>query len=240
MLGKIFLLALLITTILFSPAQAEAAIGCTLTNPSQDLKFLFPAVTSFREEAREFRLLPDGKEKYENLRTRLGGDLDPIYESYDTPFTVYSVFNGSELIGIVHGVNIPGKGGVIQLFLSTDPKTGEIRQFFFQRLESQVARALRDKAFRERFVSLSLADFYMHDYYQSKDPQNANNKVGSIQSPLKPGQDESDYLATLRGLRKNLILLDYFVYNNVHEKFYERTRELLAKDAPVETQSEKN
>lgn len=110
-------------------------------------------------------MIPDGRDKYENLRIRLGGDLDPVYEAFDTPFTVYNVFNGTELIGIVHGVNIPGKGGVIQLFLSTDPTTGEIRQFLFQRLESQAARALRNKEFREKFTNLTLADFYMHDYF---------------------------------------------------------------------------
>ena len=48
----------------------------------------------------------------------------PIYETYETPYTVYSVFKGQTKIGIVHGVNVPGKGGVIQVFLSTDPATG--------------------------------------------------------------------------------------------------------------------
>lgn len=210
-----------------TPSQVEAAIGCTLTNPAQDLKFLFPAVTSFKEEVKEFRMLPDGKDKYEDLRVRLGGDLDPVYESFDTPFTVYNVFNGTELIGIVHGVNIPGKGGVIQLFLSTDPTTGEIRQFFFQRLESQAARALRNKEFREKFTNLTLADFYMHDYFSVKSPEHEADKVGKIPSPLRPDQEDTDYRATLRGIRKNLILLDFFVYQNMNEKFYERARELL-------------
>ena len=34
-------------------------------------------------------------------------------------------------IGVVHGVNVPGKGGVIQVFLSMDPTTAEIKSFFF-------------------------------------------------------------------------------------------------------------
>ncbi len=219
------ILALLI--VLAWQPQAQAAIGCTLTNPAQDLKFLFPEVTSFREEVREFRMLENGQQLYEELRKRLGGDLDPVYESFDTPFTVYSVYQGETLIGIVHGVNIPGRGGVIQVFLSTDPKTGAIRQFFFQRLESRVARSLRDKRFRERFNGLSLADFYMHDYFSQVDPGHGSDKVGAIDSPLAKGQDDFDYRSTLRGIRKNLILLDYFVYAHMNEPFYERASTLL-------------
>jgi len=225
--SHLFYLALMLVLFLNTSQQLEAAIGCTLTNPAQDLKFLFPEVTSFKEEVKEFRMLQDGKDKYENLRIRLGGDLDPVYESFDTPFTVYNVFKGTELMGIVHGVNIPGRGGVIQLFLSTDPITGEIRQFFFQRLESQAARALRNNYFRDRFKNLTLADFYMHDYFSVRAPGHQSDKVGQIPSPLKPEQDTTDYKATLRGIRKNLILLDYFVYQNMNEKFYERARELL-------------
>ncbi len=219
------ILALLI--VLAWQPQAQAAIGCTLTNPAQDLKFLFPEVTSFREEVREFRMLENGRQLYDELRKRLGGDLDPVYESFDTPFTVYSVYKGETLIGIVHGVNIPGRGGVIQVFLSTDPETGVVRQFFFQRLESRIARLLRDKRFRERFNGLSLADFYMHDYFSQADPGNNSDKVGSIESPLKKDQDDFDYRSTLRGIRKNLILLDYFVYSHMHEPFYERASALL-------------
>lgn len=222
----IFLTGLLIAVLM--PARLDAAIGCTLTNPAQDLKFLFPEVTGFKEEVKEFRFYADGPELYEKLKFRLGGDLDPVYESYDTPFTVYHVFNGEKLIGIVHGVNIPGRGGVIQLFIASDPVTGEIRQFFFQRLESQVARFLRGKRFRESFHGLTLADFYMNDYFAVADPDHAGNRVGMIPSPLPQKSDKTDYLAALRGLRKNLILLDFFVYERMNEKFFNRAQELLA------------
>ncbi|HNV72028.1 MAG TPA: hypothetical protein PKO06_20145, partial [Candidatus Ozemobacteraceae bacterium] len=56
-----------------------AAIGCTLNNPAQDLKFLFPEVTSFREEVRDFPRLAEGKKLYAALQERLGSDLDPVY-----------------------------------------------------------------------------------------------------------------------------------------------------------------
>ncbi|MFZ5949655.1 MAG: hypothetical protein ACOYXC_03035 [Candidatus Rifleibacteriota bacterium] len=224
---KLLTTFILVAMAFASASPTLAAIGCTLTNPAQDLKFLYPEVTSFKEEVKEFRMFSDGQVLYEKLRSRLGGDLDPVYESYDTPFTVYRVFNGNDLIGIVHGVNIPGSGGVIQLFLATDPSSGQIRQFFFQRLESQISRYLRQKVFRESFKELTLADFYMNDYFKAVDPENLADKLGKIKPAIPDGVDGSDYRATLRGLRKNLILLDFFVYDRMNEKFHLRAQELL-------------
>src|SRR5436309_3148369 len=123
-----------------APHELFAAIGCTLSNPAEDLKYLYPEMTTFKEELNEFSKLKEGAELFKGLRARLGSDLDQIYETYETTYTVYSVFKGQTKIGMVHGVNVPGKGGVIQVFLSTDPATGEIRNFFFQRLESPAAR----------------------------------------------------------------------------------------------------
>ena len=211
-----------------TPPRAWGAIGCTLNNPAQDLKYLFPDVTSFREEVRDFVRLSDGKSLFDDLKQRLGSDLDPIYETFDTPFTVYEVFKGSERIGIVHGVNVPGQGGVIQVFLSTDPVTGEIRDFFFQRLESPIAKTLKDKAFRGRFKGLSLADFYKHDYFAVAEPGNPADRLAGIRPPqIDPGK-AADLDASLRGIRKNLILLDLFVYGRKAEPFWERTRKLLS------------
>jgi hypothetical protein len=218
----------LLVLALLVPAVGWGAIGCTLTNPAQDLKFLFPTVTSFKEEVREFPRLPGGKALYEALKERLGSDLDQVYEAFDTPFTIYTVFHGNELIGIVHGVNVPGKGGVIQVFLSTDPKSGEIRAFFFQRLESRAARTLKDKKFRARFNGLALADFYKHDYFAAADPANGADRLRGILPDLTDADQKNDAQASLRGIRKNLILLDFFLYERKAEPFFQRTKELLA------------
>jgi hypothetical protein len=206
-----------------------AAVGCTLSNPAQDLKYLFPEMTSYKEELRELRKLKDGREVYEGLKARLGRELDAVYETYETPFTLYSVFKGEEQIGIVHGVNVPGEGGVIQIFLSVDPKSGEIRRFFYQRLESSVSRALKKKEFLAQFAGLTLADFYKHDYYAVADPGNEKDKVGKIKSPLPDEQGRADYETSVRGVRKNLILLDVFLYDRRSEPFFERTQSELAK-----------
>jgi hypothetical protein len=214
------LIACLTAVVLLLPQQALAAIGCTLSNPAQDLKYLFPEMTSYKEELKEFARLKDGEALFKSLGARLGGDLDAIYETFETPYSVYSVYKGSAKLGVVHGVNVPGKGGVIQVFLSTDPKTAAIRKFFFQRLESPEAAALRAKDFRARFEGLTLADFYKHDYYAAAEPGAAADKVGV----LAKAASGADHAAALRGVRKNLILLDFFVYGRRFEPFFERAQ----------------
>jgi hypothetical protein len=219
------LLLLSIVLLAAVPQILLGAIGCTLSNPSEDLKYLYPEMTTFKEELIEFPKLKDGAALFQGLRARLGSDLDPIYETYETAYTVYSVFKGSVRIGVVHGVNVPGKGGVIQVFLATDPQTAEIKSFFFQRLESPAARQLRSKEFRAQFTGLTLADFYKHDYYAVADPGAKADKVAAVRPPALDPAGRPDYVAALRGLRKNLILLDYFVYGRRFEPYFDRAQQ---------------
>jgi len=212
--------AWLLLMVMTLPKGAFAAIGCTLSSPAEDLRYVYPQMTSYREDSRTFR----ERSEFEALRRRLGGELDPIYETFETPYTVYSVFKGKEKIGIVHGVNVPGKGGVIQVFLSVDPKTAEIRRMFFQRLESPAARTLRSKEFRARFEGLTLADFYKHDYYAAREPGSAADKLGRFRPPSEDAAGKTDYEAAVRGVRKNLVLLDFFVFGRRFEPFFERAR----------------
>ena len=213
-----------------SPARLIAAIGCTLSNPAEDLKYLYPEMTTYKEELMEFPKMKDGLALFKGLRARLGSDLDPIYETYETPYTVYSVFKGPSKIGVVHGVNVPGKGGVIQVFLATDPKTAEIRSLFFQRLESPAARQLRSKEFRAQFAGLTLADFYKHDYYAAAQPGAKADRIASIAAPGLDASGKPDFDASMRGTRKNLILLDYFVYARRFEPFFERAQQAQKKE----------
>ena len=226
-MGRVLIWVIL--AMLTLPQRAFGAIGCTLSNPSEDLKYLYPEMTTFKEELNEFPRMKDGTLLFKGLRTRLGSDLDPIYETYETPYSVYSVFKGQTKIGIVHGVNVPGKGGVIQVFLATDPGTAEITHFFFQRLESPAARALRSKEFRAQFIGFTLGDFYKHDYYAAADPGAKADKIAAIKAPVLDRGAQPDYEASLRGVRKNLILLDCFVYGRRFEPFFERARQAAAK-----------
>ena len=218
-----FILALLLPRTIFG------AIGCTLSNPAEDLKYLYPEMTTFKEDLKEFPRLTDGAALFKGLKIRLGSDLDAIYETYETPYTVYSVFKGTTKIGIVHGVNVPGKGGVIQVFLSLDPATAEIRSFFYQRLESPAAKQLRSKEFRAQYAGLTLADFYKHDYYAKVQPTSKADKVAAIKPPVVDANGKPDYEASVRGIRKNLILLDYFIYGQRFEPFFVRAQQAAGK-----------
>jgi hypothetical protein len=186
-------------------------------------------MTSYREELRELHRMKDGRALHEALKERLGSDLDPIYETYETPYTVYTVFRAREVIGIVHGVNVPGQGGLIQVFLSADPRTGAIRQVFFQRLESAASRALRSRDYLAQFKDLTLADFYRHDYYRATKSGSVEDKVARIKSPVSDEKGRKDSLASLRGVRKNLILLDIFIYDRRFETVYRETQAALRK-----------
>ena len=219
-----FVLALLLPQTMF------AAIGCTLSNPAEDLKYLYPEMTTFKEDLKEFPRLTDGAALFKGLKSRLGSDLDAIYETYETPYTVYSVYKGATKIGIVHGVNVPGKGGVIQVFLSLDPTTAEIRSFFYQRLESPAAKQLRSKEFRAQYAGLTLADFYKHDYYAKVQPASKADKVAAIKPPVVDANGKPDYEASVRGIRKNLILLDYFIYGQRFEPFFVRAQQAAGKN----------
>lgn len=222
--------------LLGAATDAGAAIGCTLSNPARDLKTLFPDMTTYREDVMELRRLPQGRAWYDGLRERLGSDLDPVYEGFDTPYTLYSVFRDGRLVAYVHGVNVAGRGGVIQIFIAVDPADAAIRRLFFQRLESPGARALRARETRDRFTGLTLADFYKHDYFAAIEPGHPADKVGAIVPPSDlPDSARADWQAILRGLRKNLILLDLFVFERRHEPFYERAAEARArKEQPHE------
>lgn len=223
-MNNIWMLGCLAAALAAPPALA--AIGCTLGNPARDLRALFPDMTSYREDVRELGKLPRGREGYELLRARVGSDLDPVYEAFDTPYTLYSVFRGGEQLGYVHGVNVPGRGGVIQVFLAVDPRTAVIERLFYQRLESPGGAALRNPAVASQFAGLSLADFYKHDYYAAADPGNEADKVARLRPPESlPEAARPDWAATLRGVRKNLILLDLFAFGRRHDPFYKRAVE---------------
>jgi hypothetical protein len=220
---------MLIPALLLDPRPGLAAIGCTLSSPARDLKYLYPDMTTYKEELKEFPRMHDGAALFAALRARLGSSLDPIYETYETPYTVYSVFKGESKIGVVHGVNVPGKGGVIQVFLAMNPVTAEITNFFFQRLESPVARELRGKDFRAQFAGLTLGDFYKHDYYEAVQPGAKADKLATMKPPSIDSSGHPDHAATLRAIKKNLILLDFFVFERRFEPHFDRARQAAEK-----------
>ena len=95
----------------------------------------------------------------------------------------------------------------MQLILATDPN-GVILDFYYQKITSPESKKFRDKKFCSQFKNLSLADFYAKDISKQ------------IPDPSKKSRD--DYLATFRGIKKNLILHDEFRLDNKYDKIYEK------------------
>ena len=130
---------------------------------------------------------------------------EPTYESIDVSYAYYTVLNKRETIGYVHGVNQKGMYGGIQLILATEPN-GVIMDFYYQKITSPESKKFRDEKFTEQFIDLSLADFYTRDLKKKiKDPSKDSTK---------------DYLFTLRGIKKNLILQDEFKLKNKYDKYF--------------------
>lgn len=194
----------IILIILLGVQNLYAAVGCTLNAPDRDIKRLFPKATNYKTE---FITIEEsgGKELAEEVEAKLKDRLEPTYESLDVPYAYYTVLREKEIIGYVHGVNQKGTYGGMQLILATDPN-GVIIDFYYQKITSPESKSFNDKEFTGQFVGLALSDFYTKDLKKS------------IKDPSKNSTE--DYLATLRGIRKNLILHDEFKLKNKYDKFF--------------------
>ncbi len=180
-------------------ASLYAAVGCTLNDPDRDVKKLFPESTGYKTD---FITIDErgGKELGKLLEVRLGDKFEPVYETLDVPYAYYTILKGKEKIGYIHGVNQKGVFGGMQLILATD-LDGKITDFYYQKISSPEAKKFRDKTFTGEFIGLSLEDFY----------KNTDAFTG-IKNPTE--RSEEDFLLTMRGIKKNLILLDEFKLDN--------------------------
>ena len=197
---------LILTTfvVLVGTQKMFGAVGCTLNNPDRDIKRLFRKATNYKTEFVSIKE-QGGEELAKEIEAKLKDKLEPRYESLDVPYAYYTVLSKKETIGYVHGVNQKGMYGGLQLILATDPN-GKILDFYYQKLTSPESKKFRDKTFTKRFVGLTLAEFYKQDLTKK------------IEDPSEKSAE--DYLATLRGIKKNLILHDEFKLNNQYDKYF--------------------
>lgn len=195
---KLFLsLALLLTA-----SAARAAVGCDLNDPDRDVARLFPGSTGYKTRYVSIKG-SGGQPLLERVELRLGDKFKGLYETMDVPYTLYDIYRDKEIIGYIHGVNQKGEYGGIQVFLALDTE-GVIRSFYIQKLTSRAAKDLRSKRFGAQFERLALKDF---ESYSPGKPVAAPLK---IEAPAKAGKD---FQAVLRAVKKNLILLDEFVFS---------------------------
>jgi hypothetical protein len=209
-----WVLALLsvVLVVSFSAAVCFAAVGCSLNDPDRDVKRIFPQSTSYRTDFITIQERGGDRLKAE-VERKLGDTLDHVYETSDVPYAYYTILKGKEVIGRIHGVNQKGLYGGMQLILATDPE-GRIVAFYYQKLSSPEASKFRSHSFTDQFKGLTLEDFY-----RGGEP---DSRLSAIKDPTD--KQREDFTATIRGLKKNLILLDEFMLNNAHEKSYKRSR----------------
>jgi hypothetical protein len=187
-------IALTLILLLGLPLRLFAAVGCDLNDPDRDVARLFPGSTGYKTR---YASIKDsgGQALLEKVEARLGDRFQGLYETMDVPYTVYEVLKGQSRIGYIHGVNQKGVYGGLQVFLVLD-LSGVIKGFYFQKLTSRHAKSLRSPEFGRQFEGLSLKDFSPSGYPDIKNPA--------------PGA-EKDFRAALRGVKKNLILMDELV-----------------------------
>jgi hypothetical protein len=192
----------------FMAASMPAAVGCDLNDPDRDVRRLFPGATGFKTLYVTISQ-KGGAEMLQRVETRLGDKFKGLYETADVPYTMYQIFKGKELIGYIHGVNQKGEYGGIQVFLASDLQ-GNIRAFYFQKLTGQYAKMLRADEFARQFVGLNLRDFTDYDVLAGQ--AKPGSRVAAISNPAPLA--EGDFRAALRGVKKNLILIDEFLLGN--------------------------
>jgi len=181
----------------------RAAVGCTLNDPDRDIMRICPEATNY---ATDFISIEErgGEPLYLRIEERLGDELDDVYEAPDVAYAYYTVLEGEELMGRVHGVNQKGMFGGMQLILATDPD-GVIVDFYYQRLSSPEAARFTDETFTKQFIGLTLLDLQ-----GGASPGREIGRVAADPSENSAG----DFEATMRGVRKNLIMLDEFMLEN--------------------------
>jgi len=187
---KIFETLLLFAILIFFTEVAYAAVGCSLNDPDRDVKRIFPESTGYKTT---FVTIKEkgGETLKKEIEDKLQDKFEPIYESIDVPYSFYTVLKGKDVIGYIHGANQKAKFGGMQLIIATDTK-GRIINFYYQKMSSPEAGKFMDNKFTSRFNGLTLDDFIKGNL-SINDP--------SANSP-------EDFRATLRGIKKNIILLD--------------------------------
>ncbi len=191
---------------------ALGAVGCELNDPDRDVARLFPGSSGFKTHYMAVNK-QGGEPLLKELEDRLGDKFQGLYETLDVPYTVYEIFKGKDRIGYIHGVNQKGEFGGIQVFMVFDLE-GNIRHLYLQKMTSRYAGTLRDPSFGRQFEGMNLYDFDQYDVATHKAAP--GSKVASIRNPAP--EAEGDFRAILRAAKKNLALMDRFVFENRHVK----------------------
>lgn len=199
-----------LTLLLTGAASAFAAVGCDLNNPERDVPRLFPESTSYKTVYLSIQK-QGGPALLKRIEHRLGSQFVQLYAPIDVPYTLYEVYKDKKKIGYIHGVNQKGQFGGIQVFMTQD-LNGKIKTFYLQKITGNAASKFRDPKFSRKFEGITLRDFDTYDPVRAK----GTGRIAEIQNPSP--ELETDFLGILRGLKKNLVLMDEFVFQTERGK----------------------
>jgi hypothetical protein len=195
--------ACLVLAALGSGPAWGAQAGCQLDDPGRKVSKLFPGSVRYKtvslniQKAGGHKLLVTMEEK---MRQKLCG----LYETIDIPYEVYVVYGKNEKLGYIHGVDQKGTFGGIKIFLALDLE-GRIKALHIQEMRGPHAGKMRTAEFTDQFIGLSRADFEWYDIGTGK----AVGPVAAIKNPAP--EAERDFKRILRGVKKNLLLMNEFV-----------------------------
>ncbi len=195
---------LILILILTLAGNVFAAVGCDLGEPDRDVKRLFPNSTGYKTDYVSIKQ-KGGTALLAKVEQRLGEKFSGLYETIDVPYSVYTIYKAKETIGYIHGVNQKGYYGGTQIFLALDTK-GNILNMYFQKMSNPNAKSFRSDSFYKQFIGLSMNDFKSYDPVTGKQV----GKLALIKNPAPKA--DADFKATLRGIKKNLILMQEFGY----------------------------
>ena len=201
-------IALALMLVCLSSLPVLAAIGCDLNDPERDVPRLFHESTSYKTSYVTISQR-GGDPLLKKIEGRLGNNNLALYAPINVPYTLYEIYRDKKKVGYIHGVNQKGQFGGIQVFIAQD-LSGRIKTFYIQKITGKAAGKFRDAKFARKFVGLSLKDFDSYDPVSGK----GSGKIAEIANPAP--EMETDYFGILRGLKKDLILMDEFVFSMEH------------------------
>lgn len=191
-------------------SSAFSAVGCICSDPDRDIAQLFPESTGYRVIYKSIKN-KGGERLLDTVETRLGGKNQSNYMELDESCTIYEVLAGKKKIGYFHGVNQKGQVGSFQVFLALDLQ-GTITGFFTRKMTNRCAAQMRDTSFEEQFIGLTMKDFEQFDVISGK----SSGKVEGLKNPVPEAQE--DFTAILKAIKKNLILMDEFIFREQHAR----------------------
>ncbi|MBJ6727413.1 hypothetical protein [Geomesophilobacter sediminis] len=204
-IGMLLALVPALLLVVLAALPAFGAVGCDLNDADRDVPRLFPGATRYQSIYVSIQK-KGGAALQHRIEGRLGERHLALYAPIDVPYTIYEIYSGPKKVGYIHGVNQKGQFGGIQVFIAQD-LSGKVKTFYIQKMTGPAAAKMRDPRFAKHFVGVTLKDFDSYDPITGK----GTGRLAHVPNPAP--EMETDFFGVLRGLKKNLVLMDAFIFS---------------------------